>query len=215
VLDVLFADVADRWGRLDTLVNVAGGTFRAPFETQSPRAWDALIRANFGHILHTTSRAIPAIRAGGRGGSIVNITTIEAHRAAPGFAVYSAAKAAATHFARTMAVELAPERIRINNVAPDITPTPNMMGLSGDFDEATHPMLHDGNVKLSIPMGRVGVPGDIGGVVTFLASDLAAYITGTTIHVDGGTWASSGWFNWPGSGWANMLPADKLEMLEG
>jgi 3-oxoacyl-[acyl-carrier protein] reductase len=48
----------------------------------------------------------------------------------------------------------------------------------------------------------------------FLASDLASYITGTTIHPDGGTWASSGWFNWPGSGWANMLPADLLDMLD-
>jgi 3-oxoacyl-[acyl-carrier protein] reductase len=213
-LDALFAEVHERWGRLDTLVNVVGGTFRAPFETQSPRAWDALIRANFGHIMHTTWRAIPAMRAGGRGGSIVNITTIEAHRAAPGFAVYSAAKAAATHFARTLAVELAPDRIRVNNVAPDITPTPNMMGLSGDYDASTHPMLHEGNVRVSIPMGRVGVPSDIGGVVVFLASDLASYITGTTIHPDGGTWASSGWFNWPGSGWANMLPADLLDMLD-
>ena len=214
VLDALFAEVDRRWGRLDTLVNVVGGTFRAPFETQSPRAWDALIRTNFGHIMHTASRAIPAMRAGGRGGSIVNITTIEAHRAAPGFAVYSAAKAAATHFARTLAVELAPDRIRVNNVAPDVTPTPNMIRLSGNHDATTHPLLHEGNVKLSIPMGRVGVPSDIGGVVVFLASDLASYITGTTIHPDGGTWASSGWFNWPGSGWRTMLPADRLDILD-
>ncbi len=214
VLDALFAEVDGRWGRLDTLVNVVGGTFRAPFETQSPRAWDALISANFGHILHTSSRAIPAMRAGGRGGSIVNITTIEAHRAAPGFAVYSAAKAAATHFARTLAVELAPDRIRVNNVAPDITPTPNMIRLSGDQDPTTHHLLHEGNVRLSIPMGRVGVPSDIGGVVVFLASNLASYITGTTLHPDGGTWASSGWFNWPGSGWGTMLPVDRLDMLD-
>ena len=67
-------------------------------------------------------------------------------------------------------------------------------------------MLHEGNVKLAILMGRLGVPSDIAGVVVFLASDLASYITGTTIHPDGGTRASAGWFNWPGSGWANMLP---------
>jgi NAD(P)-dependent dehydrogenase (short-subunit alcohol dehydrogenase family) len=66
------------------------------------------------------------MRAGGRGGSIVNITTIEAHRAAPGFAVYSAAKAAVEQFARTLAVELAPDGIRVNNVAPDYVPTPNL-----------------------------------------------------------------------------------------
>ena len=62
--------------------------------------------------------------AGGRGGSIVNITTIEAHRAAPGFAVYSAAKTAVEQFARTLAVELAPEGIRVNNVAPRLRPHP-------------------------------------------------------------------------------------------
>jgi NAD(P)-dependent dehydrogenase (short-subunit alcohol dehydrogenase family) len=212
-LDRLFAAADERWGRLDTLVNVAGGTFKAPFTSQSPRAWDALIRANFGHVLHTSARAIPAMRAGGRGGSIINITTIEAHRAAPNFAVYSAAKAATTHFARTLAIELAPDRIRVNNVAPDITPTPNMLGLAGGTESGEHPMLDPRNARLSIPMGRVGEPTDISGTVVFLASDLASYITGTTLHPDGGTFASSGWFNWPGSGFGNMLPADLLHML--
>ena len=212
-LDRVFAAAHERWGRLDTLVNVAGGTFKAPFTSQSPRAWDALIRANFGHVLHTAARAIPAMRAGGRGGSIINLTTIEAHRAAPNFAVYSAAKAATTHFARTLAIELAPDRIRVNNVAPDITPTPNMLGLAGGTASGEHPMLDPRNARLSIPMGRVGVPTDVSGAVVFLASDLASYITGTTLHPDGGTFASSGWFNWPGSGFGNMLPAELLHML--
>jgi NAD(P)-dependent dehydrogenase (short-subunit alcohol dehydrogenase family) len=213
VLEALFAAADERWGRLDTLVNVAGGTFKAPFTSQSPRAWDALIRANFGHVLHTAARAIPAMRAGGRGGSIINLTTIEAHRAAPNFAVYSAAKAATTHFARTLAIELAPDRIRVNNVAPDITPTPNMLGLAGGAESGEHPMLDPRNARLSIPMGRVGVPTDISSAVVFLASDLAAYITGTTLHPDGGTFASSGWFNWPGSGFGNILPAELLPLL--
>ena len=211
VLDALFAAAAERWGRLDTLVNVVGGTFRAPFSEQSPRAWDALIRSNLTHVLHATSRAIPAIRAGGRGGSIVNITTIEGYRAAPNFAVYSAAKAAVAHFARTLAVELAPDRIRVNSVAPDITPTPNMIGISGDGATGQHPMLDPLNVQVSIPMGRLGVPTDISNAVVFLASGLSSYITGTTLHPDGGTMASSGWFNWPGSGFGNTLPPDVLD----
>ena len=127
----LFDDVDGRWGRLDILVNVVGGTFRAPFTDTNPRGWDALIRTNLLHVLHACSLAIPRMRAGGRGGSIVNLTTIEAHRAAPGFAVYSAAKAAVEQFARTLAVELAEDGIRVNNVAPDITPTPNMGSISG------------------------------------------------------------------------------------
>lgn len=211
VLDAVFDDVRDRWQRLDTLVNVVGGTFRAPFSEQSPRAWDALLRTNLTHVLHATSRAIPAMRAGQRGGSIVNVTTIEGYRAAPGFAVYSAAKAAVAHFARTLAVELAPEGIRINNVAPDITPTPNMLRISpGDEGSAiTDPL----NVRISIPMARVGVPADVANAVVFLASSLSSYITGTTLHPDGGTFASSGWFNWPETGFGNTLPSNVLDLL--
>ena len=212
VLDSLFGAAAARWGRLDTLVNVVGGTFKSPFTEQSSRAWDALIRSNLTHVLHATSRAIPAMRAGGRGGSIISLTTIEGYRAAPNFAVYSAAKAAVAHFSRTLAVELAPDRIRVNCVAPDITPTPNMMGIADDADGA-HPMLDPLNVKVSIPMGRTGEPTDISNAVVFLASGLSSYLTGTTLHPDGGTFASAGWFNWPGSGFANMLPPDVLDLV--
>jgi NAD(P)-dependent dehydrogenase (short-subunit alcohol dehydrogenase family) len=211
VLDAVFAAADDRWQRLDTLVNVVGGTFRAPFSEQSPKAWETLISTNLTHVLHATSRAIPAMRAGGRGGSIVNVTTIECHRAAPNLAVYPAAKAAVTHFARTLAVELAPEGIRVNNVAPDITPTPNMLRISpGDEAPAiTDPL----NVRISIPMARVGVPADISNAVVFLASALSSYITGTTLHPDGGTFASSGWFNWPDAGFGNTVPRGVLDLL--
>ncbi len=214
VLDALFAATAERWGRLDTLVNVVGGTFRGPFSEQSSKAWDALIRTNLTHVLHASSRAIPAMRAGGRGGSIVNVTTIEGHRAAPNFAVYSAAKAAVAQFARTLAVELAPEGIRVNCVAPDLAPTPNMIGISGT-GEQTHPMLDPINVGISIPMGRLGTPHDIANAVVFLASGLSSYMTGTTLHPDGGTLAASGWFNWPDTGYGNTLPPSVLGFLHG
>jgi 3-oxoacyl-[acyl-carrier protein] reductase len=213
VLDVLFDAAAERWGRLDTLVNVVGGTFRAPFSEQTPKAWDALIRTNLTHVLHATSRAIPAMRAGGRGGSIVSLTTIEGYRAAPNFAVYSAAKAAVAHFSRTLAVELAPDRIRVNCVAPDLAPTPNMIDIGGEGDAGRHPMLDPLNVRVSIPMGRLGTPTDISNAVVFLASGLSSYVTGTTLHPDGGTFACSGWFNWPGTGFGNMLPPDVLAAI--
>lgn len=202
-LQELFSAVDSRWGRLDILVNVAGGTFKAPFAETNPRGWEALIRANLTHVLHACSLAIPPMRAGGRGGSIINLTTIEAHRAAPNFAVYSAAKAGVTQFARSLAVELAPEGIRVNNVAPDITPTPGMVGISREGDLANY--MDQSVAATSIPMGRVGVPTDVSSCVVFLASDLAGYVTGTTIHPDGGTLASSGWFNWPDEGWANTV----------
>ena len=210
-LDSFFESVDRRWHRLDTLVNVPGGTFRGDFETSTPKGWDALMRANLTHVLHATQRAIPMIKAGGRGGSIVNLTTIEAHRAAPGFAVYSAAKAAVTHFARSLAVELAPHHIRVNCVAPDITPTDNMRAMSGtDPDTLSHPTV----VRATIPMGRVGDVSDVSAAVVFLASGLSSYITGQTLHPDGGTWASSGWLNWPESGFGNTIPYDVLTAME-
>ncbi|GGV41250.1 oxidoreductase [Actinomadura cremea] len=206
-LTALFTAVDERWGRLDTLVNVVGGTFRAPFTDTTPKGWNAIIRANLLHVLHACSLAVPRMRAGGGGGSIVNITTIEAHRAAPGFAVYTAAKAAVEQFARTLAVEVAPDGIRVNNIAPDYTPTPNLAKAGGGGDD---PMSDPAGVRVAIPMGRAGRIRDISGCAVFLASALSSYVTGTTLHPDGGTFASSGWFNWPDAGWANHVPADVL-----
>lgn len=206
VLAALFAEVDERWGRVDTLVNVVGGTFRAPFVATNPKGWDALLRTNLLHVLHACSLAVPRMQAGGRGGSIVNLTTIECHRAAPGFAVYSAAKAAVEQLGRTLAVELAPDGIRVNNVVPDIAPTANMLRIN---DGAT-PLASSIEAAAAIPMARTGEVTDVSNCVVFLASGLSSYVTGTTIHPDGGTFASSGWFNWPGRGWGNTVPPGLL-----
>lgn len=206
-LTALFAAANERWGRLDTLVNVVGGTFRAPFLGTTRKGWDALLRTNLHHVLHACSLAAPRMQAAGRGGSIINLTTIEAHRAAPGFAVYAAAKAAVEQFARTLAVELAPDGIRVSNVAPDYVPTPRIAGIAG----AAGGLSTDAGVRTAIPMGRLGLASDVSSCVVFLASGLSAFVTGTTLHPDGGTHASSGWFNWPDSGWANHVPERLLE----
>ena len=209
VLRELFTAVDSAWGRVDTLVNVVGGTFRAPFLDTTPKGWDALLRMNLHHVLHACSLAARRMQAGGRGGSIINITTIEAHRAAPGFAVYAAAKAAVEQFGRTLAVELAPDGIRVNNVAPDYVPTPNLARISGG-DLGDGGMASAAGQRTAIPMGRAGLVTDVSGCVVFLASALSSYMTGSTLHPDGGTYASSGWFNWPGSGWANHVPGHLL-----
>jgi NAD(P)-dependent dehydrogenase (short-subunit alcohol dehydrogenase family) len=208
-LAALFRAVDARWGRLDGLVNVVGGTFRASFTDTTPKGWDAILRTNLMHVLHACSLAVPRIRAGGRGGSIVNITTIEAHRAAPGFAVYSAAKAAVEQFARTLAVELAPEGIRVNNVAPDYAPTPNMMKISAADPPG---IATEVGVRIRLPMGRAGAVTDVSNAVVFLLSGLSSYITGSTLHPDGGSLASSGWFNWPDSGW-NTVPREVIDLI--
>jgi 3-oxoacyl-[acyl-carrier protein] reductase len=208
VLAALLDAVDASWGRVDTLVNVVGGTFRASFLDTTPKVWDALLRMNLQHVLHACSLAAPRMRAGGRGGSIINITTIEAHRAAPGFAVYAAAKAAVEQFGRTLAVELAPDGIRVNNVAPDYVPTPNMAAATArsGLGLADGGMSTPAGQRVAIPMGRAGRVADVSGCVVFLASALSVFVTGSTLHPDGGTHASSGWFNWPGSGWANHVP---------
>jgi 3-oxoacyl-[acyl-carrier protein] reductase len=195
-----FNEGVDRFGRLDVLVNVAGGTFKADFVDTNSRGWDAVIRMNFGWLLHSTHLAAVQMRKQGDGGSIISITSIEGHRAAPGYAVYAGMKAAVTNFSRTLALELAPDGIRVNTIAPDQTPTEGM------------PMDYIAEViQAGIPMGRQGTYEDTGNCALFLASDLSSYVTGTTLHPDGGAYASAGWYNWPGLGYVNNPPASAFE----
>lgn len=207
-LAVFFAQVDGALGpRLDVLVNVVGGTFRQPFTESSPSGWDALVRTNFTWLLHAVRLGVPRMRPGG--GSIVNLTTIEAHRAAPGYAVYAAMKAAVTSLSRTLAVELGPEGIRVNTVAPDFVPTEALRQAMPGTDEGVEAAQH----RIGTPMGRAGTGQDVGGCVLFLASDLSSFVTGTTLHPDGGALASSGWANWPGTGFTNVPPPGVVERL--
>ncbi len=209
-----FFDEADtRFGaRCDVLVNVVGGTFRQPFVESNPRGWDALIRTNFTWLLHSTQLAVARMQPQ-RSGSIINITSIEGHRAAPRYAVYAAMKSAVTSFTRTLAVELAPDGIRVNTIAPDYIATPGLDALAGSgneeagsANEATSALQH----RIGTPMGRVGTFEDAGGCALFLASNLSSFVTGTTLHPDGGALASAGWFNWPNEGFLNHPPHDIL-----
>jgi NAD(P)-dependent dehydrogenase (short-subunit alcohol dehydrogenase family) len=154
--------------------------------------------------MHSVSLAIPRIRAGGRGGSIVSFTTIEAHRGAAGYAAYAGAKAGLVNFSRSLAVELAPERIRVNLVAPDTTPSrsieralrPEALEAMGTTEERV-----EKGFATYVPMGTPPPVEAVGHAVLFLASDLSSWITGTTLHVDGGTWASSGFLQWSEGRW--------------
>jgi len=196
-----FDDGLARFGKLDVLVNVVGGTFKADFvDDTNVRGWDAVIRMNFGWLLHSTQLAARQMRTQGHGGSIISITSIEGHRAAPGYAVYAGMKGAVTNFSRTLALELAPDRIRVNTIAPDQIPTE---GMPMEYDERV--------ITAGIPMGRQGTYEDLGGSALFLASDLSEYITGTSLHPDGGAWASAGWWNWPEQGYVNNPPLTGLD----
>jgi len=166
--------VADELGPIDILVNNAGGGFFADFLGVNAKGQDALIRENFGSVTNLVRPTVA--RMPERGGSIVNLTSIEAHRAAPGFAVYSAMKAAVANLTMSLALELGPRRIRVNCVAPDVIPTPGV-----------------GPIDVHTPLPVAGEVDDVAAAVVFLAGDLARFVTGTTIHVDGGNLAAGGW----------------------
>lgn len=185
------------FGRIDILVNNAGGVAPKPFLEQSERAWRRAIDLNFVSMLAATSAATPHIIAGGRAGSIINIASIEASRAAPYYSVYAACKAGMLNFTRSLALELADHGIRVNAIAPDYTDTPGLRGnVKGPVDPTTwiqpSPAQHAATAR-RIPLGRAGIDSECGNAAVFLASAMSAYITGAVIPVDGGTWASSGW----------------------
>jgi 3-oxoacyl-[acyl-carrier protein] reductase len=210
--------VEDRFGRVDVLVNNAGGTFHAPFLEVSGKGEATLIAENFTQVTRLIRLLVPLMPAGG---SIVNITSSEAHQAAPGFAVYAAMKAAVESLTRTLALELAPRGLRVNAIAPDALPTGGEEAVRGQMladrmlagkmlsdraladralaDRARADRARAGRASTGYdpvrlpPLGFLGSPDDAAGAVLFLASDLARFITGETLHVDGGIWAAGGW----------------------
>jgi NAD(P)-dependent dehydrogenase (short-subunit alcohol dehydrogenase family) len=191
-VDRALAATLDRYGRVDVLVNNAGGVFAAPLLETSDNGFDALYRANLRHVLLCTRRVAQVMVDAGEGGSIVNVTSIEGTRAAPGYAAYAAAKAGVINLTKTAALELAPHGIRVNALAPDITLTEGLAALA--------PPDSIPRWQHTVPLGRAGHVDDLAGAAVFLASPLASYITGQTLHVDGGTAASSGWYHHPETG---------------
>ena len=201
----LIAAADKEFGRIDILVNNAGGTSYKPFLQTAERNWRRIIDLNLVSMLSATSAAVPVMIRGGRGGTIVNVASIEASRAAPGYAVYASCKAGMLNFTRTLALELAEHRIRVNAIAPDYTTTPGTRGnIKGPVDPTTwiQPTpQHLRATALRIPLGRAGIDTECGNVAVFLSSAMSEYVTGVVLPVDGGTWASSGWIRNPAGRW--------------
>jgi len=185
------------FGRIDILVNNAGGVAPKAFTEQSERAWRRIIDLTFVSMLAATSAATPHMIAGQRGGSIITVASIEGSRAAPNYSVYAACKAGMLNFTRSLALEFADHGIRVNAIAPDFIVTPGLSGnIKGPVDPSTwiKPSAAESVATARrIPLGRTGVDSECGSVAVFLASKMSSYITGATIPIDGGTWASSGW----------------------
>jgi 3-oxoacyl-[acyl-carrier protein] reductase len=117
-------------------------------------------------------------------------------------------KAAVENWGRSLAVELAPDGIRVNTIAADMVPTEGITAADGPGETSSwsEGELDAQRIQIAIPMGRRGRYEDVGNCALFLASDLSSYVTGTSLHPDGGVLASSGWFHWPDDGFTNIPP---------
>jgi NAD(P)-dependent dehydrogenase (short-subunit alcohol dehydrogenase family) len=219
-LDAFYDEVEKLTGHIDILVNVPGGVARALFENTTRASHAENIRYNYGYHIDSCQRAIPLLRKSGRGGSIINFTTIEAHRGAATFAVYAGAKAALTNFSRALAVELGKDMIRVNCLASDTSParTTNAALAPEDFvrlEEAGPDAMAEA-MKIYVPQKRAPTVEEVVDGVLFLASDLSRTVTGTTLFVDGGTQAAFGFLDWPGGD--GFMPAPlggTMKMLTG
>ena len=186
--------VAATHGRLDLLVNNAAGNFYAPSATLSPNAWKAVVEIDLYGTFYC-SQAVYPIMAKQGGGRIVSTSMTLHYRGWPLMAHATAAKAGVDALTRTLAVEWAPQRIRVNAIAPGPIPTegvrkaftpPAESGVPDVFAAAEEKMAE--YARKGIPLGRWGTPRDIANMVAFLASPAGDWITGGIFVVDGGEW---------------------------
>lgn len=178
-------EVVTTFGRLDVLVNNAGIEHETPFLEKSEDEWSRVLAVNLtGPFLCSQAAARHMAQRGG-GGTIVNISSVHEDIPFPGYVDYCAAKGGLRMMCRDLALELAPHQINVVNVGPGAIATP--------INEST---LEDPEKKLAltrdIPLGRVGSPEEVAGLVAYLCTDAARYITGTTIFIDGGLMRSAG-----------------------
>ena len=167
-----------RFQRLDVLVNNAGGSPAAPAATASPRFSKAILELNLVAPLQFAQQANAIMQNQPEGGSIINIASVSALRPSPGTAAYGAAKAGLLSLTQTLAVEWAP-KVRVNAVTAGMIET-----------ELAHLFYGEGEararVSATVPLGRLGTPRDVADACLFLASPLAAYVTGASLLVHGG-----------------------------
>lgn len=171
-------------GGLDVLVNNAGVTRSLSFLGTDETVYDEMLDLNMKGSFFCAQRALPSMLDRGRG-SIVNITSVHGDGGFPNHAAYAASKGAIIAFTRSLAIELAPKKIRVNAIGPGVVEVPRYFDIPNYTTEFGNRL---------VPIGRVGKPADIGAAVAFLVSDAAEFITGQTLFVDGGTTARMGLF---------------------
>lgn len=175
----LVARSAETLGGLDVLVNNAGIEKHAAFWDVTESDFDAVLNVNLKGMFFATQAFVQHCRAAGRPGKVVNISSVHEDLAFPNFAAYCASKGGVRMLTRTLAVELGPFGITINSIAPGAIETPINTKLLND------PVKLE-SLARQIPLGRLGKPADVAGLVVFLASNDSDYVTGTTYLIDGG-----------------------------
>lgn len=181
----LMQQTVSRFGRLDILVNNAGIEVKRPFLEFPIELWHKIIAVDLtGPWLCAQGAARQMVKQGG-GGRIINISSVHEDLPMPTNAAYCAAKGGLRMLMRTIAVELAPHRITVNNIGPGAIYTPI------DQDVEADPAIEK-QLMAEIPLGRWGKPEEVAGLAVYLASDAAAYITGSTHFIDGGMLRQAG-----------------------
>lgn len=175
-IETCIKESIDRFKTVDVLVNNAGLFKEAKFVSMNSKQWHQHLNVNLTGVFNVTKAVVPYMQKN-KSGSIISISSMDAFQGCSGYAHYTAAKAGVLGLTKTLALELGPECIRVNAIAPGIIETP-----------MTEERIKDRrDIYLNnIPLKRIGTPLDIADAVMFLASDRSSYITGQTLHVNGG-----------------------------
>jgi NAD(P)-dependent dehydrogenase (short-subunit alcohol dehydrogenase family) len=180
------AAVGDRHGRLSVLVNSAGIQRYGTAESTPVEVWDEVLDVNVRAMFLTVKHAVPLMRLGG-GGAIVNVASAQATASQRNVVAYTASKGAIVAMTRAMAVDYAPEGIRVNSLSPGSVDTPMLRQSAREAGEEDTVIAQWG---ANHPLGRVGTPAEVADAILFLASPLSGFVTGTELRVDGGLLAA-------------------------
>jgi glucose 1-dehydrogenase len=176
----MMGEVVARFGRLDIAVNNAGIEIKKPFLEVTDDEWNRVIAVNlFGSYLVSQAAARQMVKQEGQGGKLIFVSSVHEDIPFPGYTAYCASKGGVRMMMRNLAVELAPYRINVNNIAPGAIATPINQTVLDDPEAMK-------NAISEIPWGRFGRPEEVASLAVFLASDEAEYVTGSTYYIDGG-----------------------------